>query len=109
MNRKIFVIIIITFLMLMAISLASAINSNTIKQIKKNDSPLFGIRTRRAIREKIVDFIKTRFIGERVFFLPFQWLRNREDLSGIYMFQKWTDDDFTCKDFTHPRCFCDSN
>ena len=43
----------------------------------KKESSLYKIRTRRAIGErlgKIIDYLKTRFIGERMFFLPFQWL-----------------------------------
>lgn len=109
MDRKIFATSILVLFMLIAISVAPAISSNTTEQTDQKESPLFGIRTRRAIREKIVDFVKARFIGERMFFLPFQWLKNREDLPERYMFQKWTDDDYTCKEYTHPRCFCDSS
>ena len=54
--------------MLLAISLASAVNTHTAESTRK-ESPLFGIRTRQAIKEKIGNII-SRFIGERVFFLP---------------------------------------
>jgi len=71
--------------MLVAISLTSAVGSNETKTVvEKKESPLFGIRTRLAIGERLEnlkEIIKTRFIGDRVFFLPLQWLKNREDLS----------------------------
>lgn len=60
--------------MLLAISFATTVSSNTSEPTRK-ESPLFKIRIRKAIQEKIGGFI-TRFVGERVFFLPFQWLRN---------------------------------
>jgi hypothetical protein len=74
MNKKILFVSLLSVFMLLAIMFASTVTSDTQKPPKK-ESPLFGIRTRKAIKEKIGDFIR-RFIGERVFFLPFQWLRN---------------------------------
>jgi len=82
MNKKLLIISILAIFTLVAISFASAIN--TAKPIEKKDSPLFRIRTRRAIGERLQELrerIKARFIGERLFFLPFQWLRNSDDLS----------------------------
>lgn len=61
--------------MLLAIAFASTVSSNTLKPAKK-ESPLFRIRTRQAIKEKIGNMMR-RFIGERVFFLPFQWIKNK--------------------------------
>lgn len=90
MNKKILIISIFAVFMLMAISFASAINFNTEKTVRTKESPLFRIWIRRAIREKIGDLIRW-FIGERVFFLPFQWLINIRDNS-----------DATCK--TWPTC-----
>jgi len=78
MNKKILFVSVLTVFMLLAIAFTSTVTSDTSKTSKR-ESPLFGIRTRRAIREKIVDFIRTRFVGERVFFLPFYWLRNAEE------------------------------
>lgn len=77
MKKKIMFLSILAVLTLVAISFASAINTQdtTTLKIRKGYSPLFFIRTRKAIREKIGDLL-TRFIGQRVFFLPFQWLRN---------------------------------
>ena len=77
MNKKILIVSILVVFTLVAISFASAINTTT--PVKKKESPLYGIRTRRAIGErlgKIIDYIKTRFLGDRIFFLPFQWLRD---------------------------------
>ena len=82
MNKKILVVCILVVFTLVAISFASAINTTT--PVKKKESPLYGIRTRRAIGErlgKIIEHIKTKFLGERVFFLPFQWIRNLLGLS----------------------------
>ena len=79
MNKKILVVSILAVFTLVAISFATAVSSNTVKTNDKKESPLYSIRTRRAIGErlgKIIDYIKTRFLGDRLFFLPFQWLRD---------------------------------
>jgi hypothetical protein len=83
MNKKLLVVSILAVFMLVVISFSTAISSNTTTTVKKKESPLFGIRTRLAIGENLQDLkerIKARFIGERVFFLPFQLLRNRDVL-----------------------------
>ena len=72
MNKKILLISILSFLMLLTISFASAINTNT-TDIERKESPLYRIRIRRAIGEKItiiIENIRTKFLGERIFFLP---------------------------------------
>jgi len=77
MNKKILIISILAVFMLVAISFASAVSSNSTDE--KRESPLFRVRTRRAIGERLEELkenIKARFVGERVFFLPFQWLKN---------------------------------
>jgi hypothetical protein len=74
MNKKILFISVLSVFMLLAIAFASTVTSDTQKPPKK-ESPLFGIRVRQAIKEKISDFI-TRFVGERVFFLPFTMLKS---------------------------------
>jgi len=64
--------------MLVAISYASAVSYN-ITSDEQRESPLFRVRARRAIRERLSELrenIKSRFIGERIFSLPPQWLRN---------------------------------
>ena len=83
MNKKILTISIVAVFMLLAISMASAVNTTT--PVKKKESPLFGIRTRRAINEKIgeiIENIKTKYIGQRVFFLQFLWLTNGDGISA---------------------------
>ena len=80
MNKKLMIISILAVFTLLAISFASAINSNTEKTVRTKESPLFRIRIRKTIKEKIGDLMR-RFVGERVFYLPFQWLRNRGFLS----------------------------
>ena len=80
-NKKLLVMSVLAVFMLLAISFASTVSSNTPKSTRKK-SPLFKIRIRKAIQEKISGFI-TRFVSERVFFLPFHWLRiliNQENL-----------------------------
>jgi len=83
MNKKLLVVSILAVLMLIAISFATAVTSNTTTTTKKKESPLFGIRTKLAIGQKLQD-LTTRFIRQRVFFLPFQWLRSKiyEDSMG---------------------------
>ena len=82
MNKKILIISILTVLMLITISFTSTVSSNTETNDDKKESPLYKIRTNRAIGKNlgmIIDYIKTKFFGERIFFLPFQWLRNGEE------------------------------
>ena len=85
MNKKLLVVSILAVFMLVAISLTSAVSSNEVKTVvEKKESPLFGIRTRQAIKEKlgeIIENIKTKYIGERLFFLPFQLIRNGDVFS----------------------------
>jgi len=81
MNKKLLVVSILAVFMLVAISFASAVSSNTMSD-EKRESPLFRIRIRKAIGERLDELkeaIKAKFIGERLFFLSFQWLKNRED------------------------------
>ncbi len=75
MNKKILIFGALAALMLVTITYASAVTTTT--QTTRKESPLFKIRTRLAIGDKIQN-LKTKFFGERIFFLPFQWLKNRE-------------------------------
>ena len=71
MNRRVSLVSIIIVFMLMAILFASAVTSNTTNAVRK-ESPLYGIRTQRAIGEKIeniIENIRTKFLGERMFFI----------------------------------------
>ena len=63
--------------MLLTISFASAINTNT-TDFEQKESPLYKIRTKRAIGEKITNIVenfRTKFLGERIYFLPPQFQR----------------------------------
>ncbi len=93
MDIKIFLISIITVLLLVTITFAAAINTTN---TDKRESPLFGIRTRLEIGDKIQnlkDNIKARFFGERLFFLPFHWLRDIDDFSEM---GTWSLKQLTC-------------
>ena len=89
MSIKITIIGCILLFMLVAISLASAIEINT--DLEKKESPLYRIRTRNAIGEKltnIIETIKTKFLGDRIFFIPY--LQNRYQHRGLFD-KEWTD------------------
>jgi hypothetical protein len=108
MKKKILIVSILAVFMLVAISFASAVSTQTANTTKK-ESPLFRIRTRKAIGERLQELkenIKARFIGERVFFLPFQWIRNKDELSVRNQLAEkilttnlhtCNSDDFTCQ------------
>ena len=75
MKKKILFGSILVVFMLLTITYVSTINAGIIS--KSKESPLYRIRTKGAIGERlgrIIDFIKTRFLGERIFFLPIQWI-----------------------------------
>ena len=79
MKKKIMIGGIIVIFMLVTISFASAINTNNINAERK-ESPLYKIRTELAIKEKIGKIfvlIKTRFLGERIFFIPIEWIKQK--------------------------------
>ena len=83
MNKKIPIISILAVFMLLFISFASAIDTNNANPEKK-ESPLYHIRTKIATADKISNIfekIKTKFIGERLFFMPFQRLKSAYDIS----------------------------
>ena len=75
--KKVVTISILVVFMIVAISYATALSTTN---TEKKESPLYGLRTRLAIGEKIsniVENIKTKFLGNRIFFLQFQWLKNK--------------------------------
>lgn len=81
MKKKIIIISILAVFMLVAISFASA-NAQTTKSVEKKESPLFRIRTRQANNENIDEIkenIEAQFMGKRIFFWPFEWIRTRKD------------------------------
>lgn len=76
MNKKIMTMTIAVVIMMLSVSLISVANAETKKSNeKKRESPLFKIRSKGAIREKIQD-IKTNYLGDRIFLLPFNRLSN---------------------------------
>ena len=74
LKKRVFILSIFVIFLIVAISFASAINSNSEKNLRPKESPLYKIRIRKVIKEKMGEILR-RFVGERVFFLPFQWLR----------------------------------
>ncbi|MCK5030623.1 MAG: hypothetical protein KAR64_04090 [Thermoplasmatales archaeon] len=100
MNKKLLVVSILAVLMLVAISFSTAVSSNTTTTVKKKESPLFDIRARRAINEKfgeVIENIKTKYIGERVFYSPiFMILKNKQQ-TLLYTFGE-------CPTFYGPTC-----
>ncbi|MGF3584624.1 MAG: hypothetical protein ACQXXD_02780 [Thermoplasmatota archaeon] len=121
MNKKILVVSILTILMLVTISFATAVTSNTnTTNSKKKESPLFKIRTELAIGERIKDLV-TRFLGQRIFFLTFQWLKEIFFLTFQWLKEKLINSSipdrldtekmqsvgcYTCTPFSvcHPKC-----
>ena len=79
MNKKIMVFSILAVFILVAISFTSVVGFNNEKTNDKKESPLYKIRTGKFIGKRlwdIIDFIKTRFLGGRIFWIPFQLVRN---------------------------------
>ena len=86
MKKKIVTISALAVLMLVAISFATAINTTN---TENKESPLYGLRTSRATGEKIsnlIENIKTKFLGDRTFFIPFSFLYRNDDPShgGVF-------------------------
>jgi len=96
MKRKILIVSILAVFMLVAVSFATAVNTE--KTEEKEESPLYNYRTNKAIQEKIQN-IKTKFFGDRLFFLPFQWLRDNNQNLREKLNQKFTVDSSTCSNF----------
>ena len=110
MKKKILVISFIAVFMLISISLVSAINANNSEETK--ESPLFRIRAENAIGQKIeriFEQIKSKFLGERIFFIPF--LSNDIIPSWRYfLYQKEFTDQFQCTLMqSGPTCFPNYN
>jgi len=73
MKKKIVMVSILAVFMLVSISFVSSAVVNT--DAEEKESPLYGIRSKQVISEKIssiINNIKSRFIGNRIFFLPLQ-------------------------------------
>ena len=73
MKNKILIISILIVLTLVTVSFTSTVSSNVSTSTIKKESPLYKIRTNRAIKDRIKDIvenIKTRFLENRVFIIP---------------------------------------
>ena len=83
----------IVVVMLLTISLVSATDTN-IKLINK-ESPLYKLRTRSAIKQKIGDMlynIKAKFLGGKNFFIP----GLQPDTQEVIILRSWTQLKFGC-------------
>ena len=105
MDKKITIIGCILIFILVTISFASAIETNT----EQKESPLYKLRTRRAIGEKINTIIenkKTRFLGDRTFFIPLSFLFRTDDPSprGIFYTKSLNCDCSHTNAFSYPSC-----
>jgi len=104
MKKKITIISFLAVVFLISVSMVSAINTAEINN-EKEESPLYNYRTNKAIQEKIQN-IKTKFFGDRLFFLPFQWLRDNNLNLRDRLQEKDTSSDFTCEQFTNNCATC---
>ena len=78
MNKKVLILSILVVLMLVTISYAAAVENKS--KNEKKESPLYKIRTKNAIGEKIgkiIAFIKIKFLGEKIFLQPINYLIER--------------------------------
>ena len=76
---------ILAILMLVTISFTSAVSIRTADEDDKLGSPLFRVRARRAMEEKMDELketIKAKFIGEIVW-LPFFTYKNDINVRGL--------------------------
>ena len=63
MKKKILIVSILAVFTLVAISFATAVSTNTVKSVEKKESPLYRIRIRRAIGERLGNIIDYMTIG----------------------------------------------
>ena len=76
MKKKILLISTLAVFSMLIISFASAISTNT-TNVERKESPLYRIRTINSVGVKLGDIlhqIKTKFLGEKIFFLPTKWI-----------------------------------
>ena len=96
MNKKLCIGCILAVFMLVAVSFSSAVGRDT--DVEKKESPLFRIRTRVAIGEKISNIIiniRDKLFEERIIFLPIKLLK---DIDYSRSTTAWpTDCTHTCK------------
>ncbi len=76
MNKKIIIGVILASFVMIGLTMASALDTQTKekqKNLEKIDSPLFKIRTNKFIKEKNQDFENTmsNFLNKRIFLIPY--------------------------------------
>jgi len=109
MNKKIIIISILAVLMLMAISFVTAVGTK--KTEEKKESPLFGIRTQRAVnvnipisKEKIFNIV-ANFLKNRIFIVP-TFLKKYDNQETVNRLSTWQKDmcDWTAADDANTIC-----
>jgi len=101
MKKKILITGILIVLMLVTISYATALNTTN---TENKESPLYRLRISMAIREKvenIIENIRTKFLGERIFFLPSK--QSRKGLLSVRDSEKQIIKEYT-EGFIGPTC-----
>ena len=76
MENKIKILGVLAICMLVTLSLTTVVSSNKTKDTK--ESPLYKIRAKRVISERLtnlIEQIKTKFIGDRMFFNLLEWFK----------------------------------
>jgi hypothetical protein len=84
MNKKLTIFGVLIAFVMVGISFASAVSSNIPEGKEKKVSPLYKIRIKQSVRERvgnILESIKSKFLGERLFFLSPRLLLNSRELS----------------------------
>ena len=79
---------------LLTVSIATAITPTDSKK-QKGESPLYKIRKDNAISRSIQK-IKTKFFGERIFFIPLIINNYKLNLKNNLYNKEFTEDSFTC-------------
>ena len=103
MKKKIMLIGFLAIIMLLTITFTTAIGTNTTSEQK--ESPLYKIRTRQKINEKINEVlkqIKTKFLGERIFLLPGTWFNYILDHNSYFTEKAPTECYVTCNGLICP-------
>jgi hypothetical protein len=105
MKRKIIAGSILAVFLMMTISIVSVVGSET-STAETKESPLYRIRTNRAISERIGNIIENIYVnfigGNRLFVVPFEWI-NRAYANRINRFDTGL---VTCASWNAKYCEC---
>ena len=97
MKKIILIIGVLAVLILSSLSFVSAINPK--KNVENKESPLYKLRIKNTLKTKvtqIIQNIKTKFLGQRTFFIPI--LDRFEDTRYLYLTLDRSE--FTCSPAT---------